>query len=289
MTSTTVGIDRAALLETAQGMGALPVTVSQLVRLVADDDYEIRDLVGIVSLDQSLMASLLRQANSAASAPVAPVTTIRDAAVRLGVSSLLSMALAATVSDKMNAALPGYAMSEGDLWRESVAASVAADVLRVKASVEVPVEAGTAALLHDLGKVVLSAHLGTQVLEVLGRTAAETDGQKLLEAEDATLGVNHVEVGAMVAEQWQLPATIVEAIRCHHELGTDLSPVSATVSVAHAMVPQVLSPDELVSPIVPMAHRGLVRRLGIDPGTYPAVLATVRARYAELAERYGVD
>ena len=289
MTSTATGIDTAALLETAQDMGALPVTVSQLVRLVADDDYEIRDLVGIVSLDQSLMASLLRQANSASSAPVTPVTTIRDAAVRLGVSSLLSMALAASVSDKMNAALPGYAMSEGALWRESVAASVAADVLRVKASIDVPMEAGTAALLHDLGKVVLSAHLGTQVLEVLGRTAAETDGQKLLEAENAALGTNHVEVGAMVAAQWQLPETIVEAIRCHHQFSRDLSPVSATVSVAHAMVPQVLSAEELVNPIVPMAHRGLVRRLGIDPGTYPALLATVRTRYAELAERYGVE
>ena len=287
MTSTATGIDTAALLATAQDMGALPVTVTQLVRLVADDDYEIRDLVGIVSLDQSLMASLLRQANSASSAPVTPVTTVRDAAMRLGVGSLLSMALAASVSDKMNAALPGYAMSEGALWRESVAASVAADVLRVKASADVPVEAGTAALLHDLGKVVLSAHLGTQVLEVLSRTAAETDGQKLLEAENATLGTNHVEVGALVAAHWQLPETIVEAIRQHHDLGKELSPLSAAVSVAHAMVPQVLAPEEPANPIVPMAHRGLVRRLGIDPGTYPALLATVRTRYTELAERYG--
>lgn len=289
MTISAPGVAPAALLETAQEMGALPVTVSQLVRLVADDDYEIRDLVGIVSLDQSLMASLLRQANSASSAPASPVTTIRDAAMRLGVGSLLSMALAASVSDKMSAALPGYAMSEGALWRESVAASVAADVLRVKASVDVPMEAGTAALLHDLGKVVLSAHLGTKVLEVLARTAAETDGQELLEAENAAFGINHVEVGAMVAAQWRLPQTIVEAIRQHHDLGSDLGPVSATVSVAHAMVPQVLAPEAPDDPTVSAAHRGLVRRLGIDPATYPALLATVRTRYCELAERYGVD
>jgi HD-like signal output (HDOD) protein len=280
-------LDFAALLETAREMGALPTTVTQLATLVADDDYAIGDVVDVVSLDQSLVADLLRQANSASSAPVVPVRTVREAAMRLGVGALLSLALSATVSDRMSGALPAYGLAEGALWRESVAASVAAEVVRVKSTVQVPAEAGTAALLHDLGKVVLSAHFGPEVLDMLAQAAA-TQRMPLLDIEKAVLGTDHAQIGGLIAGQWQLPTTIVEAISLHHERKETLTPICAAVSVAHAMVPELLA-DELVTDLTTGAratHGGLMRRLGLDTDAYPELLVIARGRYADLAGRY---
>jgi putative nucleotidyltransferase with HDIG domain len=284
-------IDHRALLASAEGLGALPLTVTRLASLISDPDHHVSDLVEVASFDQSLTANLLRRANSAALAARVPVKTVREAAVRLGSGALLSMALATTVSTKMHRPLPAYGLAEGQLWQQSVAALLAAEAVRAEAAVEVPAEAPTAALLHDFGKVVLSHHFGPQVLEML-RHAAEVDGMGLLEAEEAVFGVNHADIGALVAQQWKLPHSIVDAIVHHHSTDPALMPMNAAVSLAHAMVPDVLAevsgvPREEGVPVFE-SHFRVMEALGIDPRGYPALLATAQKRYTELADRYRV-
>lgn len=299
MTGSAPLIDRQALLSSAESMEALPTTVSRLTALVAGGDHDIREIVEVVALDQSLTAALLRRANSATSSASVEIRTVREAAVRLGTSSLLSLALAASISGRMSRALPAYGLAEGELWKQSVAASLAAEVVRARARVAVPAEASTAALLHDFGKVVLSHHFGPQVLEMLALAAA-TEDMSLLDAERAVFGLTHADIGGMVVQQWKLPYTIVDAVTHHHHTGRDQSPISATVSLAHAMVPGIVGgvdDDEQIpaaSPSTewtgppPESHLDVFVLLGIDPLRYPEILAGTRRKYAELASRFNV-
>jgi HD-like signal output (HDOD) protein len=285
-------IDHRALLASAEGLGALPVTVTRLASVISDPGHHIADIVEVASFDQSLTANVLRRANSAALGARIPVKTVRDAAIRLGSGALLSMALATNVSTKMHRPLPAYGLAEGQLWQQSVAALLAAESVRAHAGVEVPPEAPTAALLHDFGKVVLSHHFGPQVLELL-RHAAEVDGMQLLEAEVAVFGVNHADIGGLVAQQWKLPHSIVDAIILHHSTDPALMPVNAAVSLAHAMVPDVLAgvagqPREDDSVPVYESHFAVMGALGIDPREYVPLLRAAQARYCELADRYRV-
>ena len=80
-----------------------------------------------MSLDVSLTADVLRLANSAALGHRANITSVRDAAVRLGTSTLLSLTLASRVGGRMLQALPAYGLQPGALWERSVAASIAAE------------------------------------------------------------------------------------------------------------------------------------------------------------------
>lgn len=282
-------IDHKQLLTSAEAIDALPITVSRLATLIADTEHDIREIVEVVSLDQALTATLLRRANSAALGGQVQVKTVRDAAVRLGSGALLSMALAASVSGRMNHALPAYGLAEGQLWNQSVAASIAADLIRVRSAVDVPSEAATAALLHDFGKIVLSNHFGGQVLDML-TAAAQAEGISLLQAETTIFGLTHADIGGVVAQQWKLPYTIVDAIIHHHSTGADHTPISGAVSLAHGMVHDILRaedeeiPETYVSPAA--SHEAVMVFLGLNPNGYDLLLDEARTKYAALADRY---
>ena len=300
-------IDLLDLFSSAEAIDALPITVTRLAELVADDAHDFRDIAEVVSMDQSLTALLLRRANSAALGGRTQITTVRDAAMRLGTGALLSMALASSVHNRMSGALPAYGLSAGELWKQSVSASLSTDVLRMKAAVTIPPEASTAALLHDFGKVVLSTHFGAQVLTMLEQAASSED-MDLLSAERAVFGVDHADIGGVVAQRWKLPHTIVDAVIHHHEVDPGMTPTVAAVSVAHAMVHDVLAgqadddaapetgtaegPDEAAAPAGPgvaETHGVLLESLGIAVADYPAVLEAARTRYAQMADKFGVD
>jgi HD-like signal output (HDOD) protein len=281
-------IDLLDLFSSAEAIDALPITVTRLAELVADDDHDFRDIAEVVSMDQALTALLLRRANSASLGARVQITTVRDAAMRLGTGALLSMALSSSVHNRMSGALPAYGLSAGELWKQSVSASLSTDVLRMKARCTVPAEASTAALLHDFGKVVLSTHFGAQVLTMLEQ-AASSDELDLRSAEKAVLGVDHADIGGVVAQRWKLPHTIVDAIIHHHDVDPGMTPMVAAVSLAHAMVPDVLTEDDLPRGNVAATHGVLLESLGIPREDYPSVLEAARARYAQMADKFGVD
>lgn len=285
-------VDPTDLLAAAEAVEPLPHTVARLATLVADPDSDIRDITETVSTDISLTADLLRRANSAALGRRATITSVRDAVVRLGPSTLLSLTLASRLGGRMLQALPAYGLGPGALWERSVAASIAAEVIRARAGVPVPAEVGTAALLHDFGMVVLAQHFGKQILETVALAAA-TDGTDLVETERVVFGLTHADIGGTVAEAWGLPLTIVDGIRDHHEAHEDLSVVSAAVGLACAMsfeivTGEVAAPEELEGHVARRRQvTPLLRILRLDHDDYHAIVAVSRERFAEVAERYG--
>jgi HD-like signal output (HDOD) protein len=284
-------VDPADLLAAAESVEPLPHTVARLATLVADPNSDIREISETVSLDVSLTADVLRRANSAALGHRANITSVRDAVVRLGPSTLLSLTVASRVGSRMLQALPAYGLQPGALWERSVAASIAAEVIRSRARVPVPAEVGTAALLHDFGMVVLARHFGKQILDSLALAAA-TDRMDLLETERVVFGLTHADIGGTVAEAWGLPLTIVDGIRDHHEAHEDLSAVSAAVALACAMSFEITNrdadPEELESQLARRRElTPLLRILQLDADDCHEIVATSSARFDEVAERYG--
>ena len=283
-----------ALVSSVDALEPLPLTVIKLTDVISQGDHEVSDIVEIVSLDQALTAALLRRANSAMAASRAPVATVREAVVRLGSGPLLSMAFAATVGNRLNAALPAYGMVEGELWQHSVAASVTADVVRTMANAYVPAETSTAALLHDIGKVVICSYYGPQTMQMLVK-AAETDHVSPLHVERTVFGADHAQIGGVVAGRWNLPETIVEAITFHHDLTTGQTPIGAAVALAHSLIPAVTSgatPETLRlresgdGANGTESLGGLLQVLEMSPLAIPALLETSQQRYLAVEARY---
>jgi putative nucleotidyltransferase with HDIG domain len=214
-------IDLDALTTAAEALEPLPASVTRLAVLAAGD-AQLDAVVEVVQFDQALTAALLATANSSWSASRTRITTVRDAVLRLGTGPVLSLALGASVRNRMHRAVPEYGLAEGELWEHSVAALLAAELLGRRAPVKPPVETATAALLHDVGKLVMARFLDDDLLQSLHRAAEEGIGRRRAEVD--VLGVNHAELGALVAQTWRLPPSLVRGIGYHHDprLGGEL-------------------------------------------------------------------
>lgn len=208
-------IDLDETIERAHELPPLPQSACRLATLLAGDDYEIDDVAEVVRLDPVLSARILRLANSSANAGVQEVSDIPLAILRAGPAEVLGVAVGAAAQKSLDAPLDAYGLSEGALWRHSVAAALATQQmkrLRVRA---VPAEAFAAALLHDIGLFVLSRQMTPELIDLVRRSRTE-GGRGTTAAEVEILGTHHGEVGGMVAQTWGLPDSMVAGISFHH-------------------------------------------------------------------------
>lgn len=212
------------LLERADKIRPLPASVTQLSAVVADPTKDIDDIVGVIRRDPIIVAALLREANSAASASRNEIGTIEGAVLRLGSARALAIAVASTFSEELEVALDGYGMDQGELWQHSVMASHVAEAVRPLSRKPLGPELVTAALLHDLGKIVLTDMVNHTQLK-----AAQGSEGDLSSAERELYDIDHAELGAWLTRAWGLPTSLWTAIRYHHE------PEDAPDDLAHGL------------------------------------------------------
>lgn len=197
---------------------SLPHIVIRVMELTEDPDSTAFDITEVINQDQNMTAQVLRLANSVYYGYSRRIATVTDAIVLIGFNAVRSIVLAASVSKILKKELNGYFMAEGELWIHSQCAAVFARLLAKKTKFRSVELAYTATLLHDIGKLVLNSHLKDAYREVLAIVNEEK--VPFDQVEDSLFGFNHAQVGGKVAEKWNLPADLVEAITCHHHPDT---------------------------------------------------------------------
>ncbi len=277
-------IDLDALAQAASCLEPLPVSVSRLAAMVCGETpADLEEIVDIVQYDQALTASLLRAANSSWSASRTEITNVRDAVVRLGSSTVFSIALGVNVKSRMARDIPEYGLSEGDLWNHSVAASLAGELLLKKAKKKLPPEMVTAALLHDVGKLVMCRFLGDDLLAVLGE-AHENSGLSRMQAELEVLGVHHAELGGLIAQIWGLPESLVRGISYHHSPGIGMDPICYGVHLCDVVAKVIGAGMDDNPDVETFAHA--MSELDLSADDFDEVCTTAEARFAEVLARF---
>ncbi|MGO9875491.1 MAG: HDOD domain-containing protein [Acidimicrobiia bacterium] len=280
-------IDLDELARAAAQLEPLAPSVTRLAALVCAGAPELGQVVEIVRYDEALTASLLRSANSSWSSSRVEITTVRDAVIRLGASPVLAMTLGRNVRSRLDDAVPEYGLGEGELWRHSVAASLAAELLAPRAQHRPPPEAATAALLHDVGKLVMARYLAPPVLEAL--RAHEERGLTAIDAEAAVLGIDHAELGAWIAQAWSLPDSLVRAIGEHARPGADADTVVYAVYLADVVALSVGAGTDGTSfaegPDVETFARAM-GEIGLTAAAFDELRLLVEQRLSEVERRF---
>jgi len=204
------------IISTLERLPMLTQSASRLLEISARADHDPREMMDIVRTDAVLTSRLLKVVNSAAYGLVHEVDTVERAVSFLGERMVVSLALENSIGSLLQQELPGYEARAGDLWRHDLGTAIASReiALRVRGACN-PDQAFTAGLLHDIGKVVLSAFLLHSASELQEKVLGRED-EDYAAAERNLLGINHTEIGHALAERWKLPEMLRAAIRHHH-------------------------------------------------------------------------
>jgi putative nucleotidyltransferase with HDIG domain len=198
------------IIMNTKSLPTLPGIITKLNALTSNDKSSVQEMARLVSSDQVLSARILKLANSP-SYGFYRVSTISNAMILLGVNVIKSLALSSSIFEIMEKSSVG-------LWEHSLGAGVAANIIARHLNLPECEEISTAALLHDIGKVIVRLNFGDDYRLLLA-LVAEKD-ISMLEAERELLGTDHAEVGAWLATGWYLPEKLIEPISCHHDVAT---------------------------------------------------------------------
>jgi HD-like signal output (HDOD) protein len=213
---------------------SVPQTYLALTAAVARENVGPAELAAIVESDPAMTVKVLQLVNSAYFGLAHSVTSIQQAVTYLGVDLLKGLVLTAHVFAAM-VSTPARGLSLDELREHSL--RIARLAKRLVDDPRVAQEAFTAAIVHDIGKIVLACGLPgpfATVMSVMG-----TSKKPVHEIEREILGTTHAEVGAYLLGVWGLPFTIVEAVAYHHMpamVPTGARDVLMTVHVADALV-----------------------------------------------------
>ena len=192
----------------------MPTSVSHILREVDRQDVTIDSLVGMIGLDQVLTALVLQISNSASLGYSRTCSNLHDAVMHIGLRRLKSILLTSSATSMMGRSLKGYRLGAGELWRHALVVGMASEWLAQVFHYTDPEQAYVAGLIHDIGKLLLDQ----AVLSNYSRIAdyVEKYQMPLWQVEEKLIGIDHARVGSLIAEHWNFPVILVDAIRFHH-------------------------------------------------------------------------
>jgi putative nucleotidyltransferase with HDIG domain len=191
-----------------------PLVLSQLLSRLGKPNIDLSEVVQLISFDSALTSQLLKGANSAWVSPGTPIETVEQAVLRLGFNAISRIVVTIGLRCVLEPLRKTDATVLQEFWKHSVTTAVAGELL-ARDQDDDPALVFTAGLLHDIGKTVLVLGAGQTYKLLLGEL--EKSHSSLLEAEQKILGVQHPELGARLLENWNFPASLVAAIRFHHD------------------------------------------------------------------------
>jgi len=182
----------------------------RILELTRTDDYSADDMAEAIMSDPSLTGRILQLANSASVAGTEEVTTVTGAIMRLGGSTVRSLALAfSLVSEREAGACRPFDYER--YWSLSLARAVAAQALALTGDLARPEEAYISGLLAEVGMLALASVHSVRYAEILNSTAGKSI-EALREAELEAFEIDHAMVAECMLRDWGLPAFFGEGI-----------------------------------------------------------------------------
>jgi len=218
------------LIEDTVDLPTIPRVTMEVANLVDSPNASAAMVAQALARDQALTAKVLKMANSAFYGAPRRISTVTDAIVLLGMHTIRNLAMAAGCHDVLDREVISYAIRRGDLWKHSMCVGYASQQIAKRAHYTIIEEAFVAGLLHDIGKVLISTYMGSELCDVMAH--AQQANQSFASSEQDILGFDHAEVGARLTEHWNLPTHLVEAIRYHHNPSLQ-DPPSMLTSIVH--------------------------------------------------------
>jgi len=263
---------------------SVPATLARIIQITNSPDASADGVAGVVMLDQSLATKVLRIANSAFYGRRVKAETISEAVVTLGFSSIRNLAASASVVDALfpKQMFPGFSWQ--DMWVHSVNCAVGAEVIHARIARTSGSEVGfVAGLLHDVGKLILARALPERFRQVI--EACRDYNFTMAQAERNLLSTDHAKIGGELAEGWQFPDRLRDAIAYHHSPADacDNEDLARAVSAANLLAKR-MSRNYVLGMGVEISLKDVADEAGLVVEDMDYIVNTVRERMHQCGE-----
>jgi len=189
-----------------------PDIALEVISLAHEQECDIDKLAEIIQQDPSLTANMLHLANSAYFGHMQKIDSLTKIIVRLGLETIKMFAITGASVAFLRSPQDAYNMVPGRLWKHSYATALLASIIGNRAGHDNISGTYSAALLHDVGKIVLNKPL---LAEAHNRQEFWQAGN-ITVYENNMLGTDHAKTGQSLLVKWGLPKSITDPIAIHH-------------------------------------------------------------------------
>ncbi|MCD4675810.1 MAG: HDOD domain-containing protein [Desulfobacula sp.] len=202
------------LLKEIKNLKPIPAVANQLLAVVDNPDSSMGDIANVIQYDPVMTANILKTCNSTFFGLKNPAESIKDAVNMLGTDQVIELVLMKSGAKSLAGSQKGYGLEGGDMWRYSVSSAVIAKQVAIKLSLKNKNTIFTSALVKDIGKIILEKHVSRSSKKI--QNLVKNKKFSFREAEKKILGVDHAELGAMIAKMWKFSPKMIKIIRHHH-------------------------------------------------------------------------
>lgn len=239
------------LVKNVGDLVSLPDVCIRVNQMVDNPDATAPAFGEVISQDPGLTARLLRIANSAFYGFSHEIDTVSRAVTVIGIGKLRDLVLATSTVDVFDK-IPNELLTMENFWRHSLYCALISRSLAMQTRLPHGESLFIAGLLHDIGQLVIFHEMPDEARQALLLTIEGDAELEVHEAEREVMGFDHTDVGLELARQWNLPESLQEAIKYHHnpsaadKFQTEVAIVHLANSLACLL--ELNSSDESVAP-----------------------------------------
>jgi len=203
------------IVDKVNSLPKFPENIITLQKLIDDPRSEIAAIGRQISMDPALTADLLKIVNSAQYMLTKKVNNISEAVRMVGMRGIKNLLF----SYGTQKVLGDDNERKKEIWKHCYKTAFFAFNLakNFRRNHELLDDAYVGGILHDMGKIIFSA-VHPDLLATIRNFCSEK-GLPTSTFEDLSAGMNHAEIGALIAEKWNFPENLAASIRYHHDPG----------------------------------------------------------------------
>lgn len=271
------------LLRSSGRLPSAPAVAMRVLELAQAEEASPAEVAEAISSDPALAARVLRFVNSPVAGGPRQVSSLNRAVCLLGMHGVQAIALSFSLVSS-NGSSGCSAFHYERFWSKSLARATASAAIAQSVQRSLAEEAFVAGLLARIGQLVLVGAIPERYERVLLKTSR--DGLDLLVVEREALGVTHLELGAKLLEEWQLPASIWRSIDQQREIAAVHARIEGVTLAKILYVADVVA--SAMSESGPKRARRMAeilfaanRLIGLDPVRWASLFDEIAGRWVE--------
>ncbi|CAB1057125.1 hypothetical protein D1BOALGB6SA_1864 [Olavius sp. associated proteobacterium Delta 1] len=266
------------ILQKMKDLPPMLLTVVKAKKMLAVEDPDFEDLQRILGTDQSMVATILKIANSPYYGMSGKISSLKHSITMLGLKTLAQVIILAGTGKFLNQPLKGYGITAQEVHDHSLAVGFGSRSLAALVNPAAEDDAFIAGLLHDAGKIMLDPYVAERQIR------PKTGGQDAVsEFEKRGLGCDHSEIAGDVFSQWLFPASVVDAVRFHHTPDQSGDKELAYILYAADMLAKVKQDDIPIYEISSVLNENVSDFLGLNQEDVAAIFIEMKESEKNIA------